>query len=142
MNQLLPHEFVLLARKVVELETEYKELGEQLGEMMRQSSETWHDNGPAQAIEDKSGIVSSRLKTLLKVRKTAKRVGYPKINATRISIGSTVTDMQDNKTTTITIVGDTSIYDSYPSKELPAAKLASASSPLGNVLIGHKINES
>lgn len=56
---MLPFELTVATNALGSHLDKQSELGKKLGEMMRQSSETWHDNAPAEAIVDESNILAA-----------------------------------------------------------------------------------
>lgn len=87
-NKLFAHEKQWVIHELSKIEERIKELGLELGEAMNQSSETWHDNAPADVISNEVGSLWSKRAWLLKER--AKMIApYPK-NTDKVQIGSKV----------------------------------------------------
>ena len=62
---LFAHEKSWVEQELLKVEQRLKELGLELGEAMDQSSETYHDNGPADAIRDEAGAYWQKRSWLL-----------------------------------------------------------------------------
>lgn len=65
------------------------ELGGHLGDAMNQSSETWHDNAPAEAIRDESQVTASLAKSVIRKLQHGRIFDY-ETDGTEVSLGSIV----------------------------------------------------
>ena len=63
----LPHEYLSIQNELEEIKAHMKSLSDLNHSAMTESSETFHDNAPAEALRDKSIIYSSRNKSLLRM---------------------------------------------------------------------------
>ena len=145
-SPLLPFELELIYRDMRHHIDEQHRLGVVMGEAMTQSSETWHDNAPAEAIADESKILSER----------AGRVAG--LMGARALFDYISSDQEDGCVTLGSIVDIKYMGDDNPervvltgvSRELtPEARSVAAaesndeveavtiSSPLGSALLGH-----
>lgn len=86
---VLPCEVVSLMQKVKLLAERQSVLGKLLGEAMTESSETFHDNAPAEAIRDESGLVLSQFNVINKVLRNAGKIEYP-TESSCLAISNTV----------------------------------------------------
>lgn len=81
--------------RIDELEKQIQDLGPEFYDVFNQSSETWHDNAPFDALRDRQTVLDAErqhLRSLL--RKSA--VGVPKLRKGIIGIGSIV-EVRDKK---------------------------------------------
>lgn len=87
---LLPLEVDALDKRIQKLIERQKELGDLLGDAMTESSETFHDNAPAEAINSASNIMIAEFQTTVRVLRSADRIDYPR-EAAAVAIGNLVT---------------------------------------------------
>lgn len=88
MKKILEEDFDLLSERIKELEKQMFDLGEDFNEAVSQSSETWHDNAPFDAVRDKQSILNFELTKLRAVRKEAAKISPKK--GKQIQIGNKV----------------------------------------------------
>jgi transcription elongation GreA/GreB family factor len=120
-------------RRVEELEKEIQNLGPEFYEVFNQSSETWHDNAPFDALRDRQSVLAAELQQLRVVlRSSAISVPRPKKNT--IGIGSTVT-LDNGKV--YFIAGD---WTPHAGQVHEGAMVISCRAPLAQQLIGKKID--
>lgn len=74
---ILPFEMSALIERFGELVGDQEELSRLLGEANRQSSETWHDNAPGDAINSASHVVSSEARAIQQKIREAITIEYP-----------------------------------------------------------------
>lgn len=122
---LLPYERELAQRAIKTHATRQEELGKKMGEAMHQSSETWHDNSPAEVIMNDSKLLAAAAQEIIKVIRSGRIFDYEN-DDNRVSIGSLVGVKYegDDDTTMIYLTGAT--------RELPPQEVLEA---IGN---GHK----
>ena len=58
---LLPEDRVAAEERIAELEGLIQDLGEDFRDAFTQSSETWHDNSPFEAVRDKQSMYAAEL---------------------------------------------------------------------------------
>ncbi|MCA9349016.1 hypothetical protein KC878_02600 [Candidatus Saccharibacteria bacterium] len=86
MEYLYAHEKAWAEKQLFNVERRIKELGLELGQIYDQSSETWHDNGPADVVMNEVGGLWDRRSWLLSL--TARKLhAYPKTNGRVLSAG-------------------------------------------------------
>ena len=61
---LLPDDRVAAEARIAELEQLIQDLGEDFRDAFTQSSETWHDNSPFEAVRDKQSMYAAELHQL------------------------------------------------------------------------------
>lgn len=132
---LLPAEVDALTAKIVLLTGRQNELGAMMGEAMNESSETFHDNAPAEAISHESRLIVSEYSSIAKVLRSAERIDYPQ-DTSKVEIGS-VTEIQYKDETDsghVLITGYTGKIDASSLVEGDAQCVA-ALTPLGQALL-------
>ena len=87
---LLPEDRVAAEERIAELEGLIQDLGEDFRDAFTQSSETWHDNSPFEAVRDKQSMYAAELHQLRTVIRTSTLLA-PKKKRGTIGIGDTVT---------------------------------------------------
>ena len=87
---LLPEDRVAAEERIAELEGLIQDLGEDFRDAFTQSSETWHDNSPFEAVRDKQSMYAAELHQLRTLIRTSTLVA-PKKKRGTIGIGDTVT---------------------------------------------------
>ncbi len=70
MKTILEEDARLLKARILELERQLFELGEEFNEAVNQSSETWHDNAPFDVARDKQSLINAERKNLLHILHT------------------------------------------------------------------------
>lgn len=91
VDYLLPHEVNMLARQLEDTEIELRRLGELKNEAMHQSSETWHDNAPADAIRHEAQVFLKKRSRLSQILTNRSVLDYPTPSTPFATIGSRVT---------------------------------------------------
>jgi transcription elongation GreA/GreB family factor len=87
---MLPFEDRALRAELGRLGLAQGELSTLLGEAMGQSSETWHDNAPADAVNLQSKVVTGRAEQVIKYLQHGVLVAYPAPDETSITLGSVI----------------------------------------------------
>lgn len=124
-------------RRIAELEKAIDDLGPEFEEVFAQSSETWHDNAPFDALRDRqSGLAAERqeLKTVL--NKAA--LACPKAKPGSVGIGSLVTVEENGKLQKLFIAGH---WAHSVSEVVDGALVITCASPLGQALLGSKVDQ-
>lgn len=106
IHPLLPHELPLLRRdfeRLAEIQDEHSRL---LGEAMQQSSETFHDNAPAEAVQNEQEVLMRRVKPIAYIIRNHNIIPYPEEVDESVAIGSRVgISINGNEPFQIDIVG-------------------------------------
>lgn len=87
---LLPEDRTYAEARIAELETEIQLLGADFNDAFTQSSETWHDNSPFEAVRDKQSMMAAELDKLRTLIRTAS-LQPPKTKRGTAGIGCRVT---------------------------------------------------
>ena len=135
---LLPHELELARDELTIIEEKVRIYGENMHEAMSQSSETWHDNAPADAIRHEAQVVMQRRGAVEKLLTRAVRLEYPPTDFERVTVGSRVrVQIDDNPASDIDIVGA-----QFASREEDGDVLVcTLRAPLVNPILGKRIGD-
>ncbi len=126
-------------QRIRQLDQEIVSLGPEFNEVLNQSSETWHDNAPFDALRDKQAALASELQQIKYVlNNTAPSI--PSQVKSRIGIGARVTvyNKDLNKAELFFIAGD---WTARSGEVIDGAKVISAKAPLARALIGKTTGE-
>ena len=119
-------------RRIAELQKEIQELGPEFYEVFNQSSETWHDNAPFDALRDRQSLLDAELQKLRQVLRDS-LPGVPKKNPRLVGIGS-ITELASGRR--YFIAGD---WTPHAGQIKNNAVVVSRRAPLAGVLIGQKV---
>jgi transcription elongation GreA/GreB family factor len=123
--------------RMAELEKEIQDLGPEFYDVFNQSSETWHDNAPFDALRDRQSVLAAELQNLRNtLRRAAVSVPKPKKNIVGIGARVTVYNTALAKDFHYFIVGD---WTYRVGEEIDGAVVVSAKAPLAQALLGHKV---
>ena len=86
---IVPEDKLWLENRIAELEKNIQDLGPDFYDVFNQSSETWHDNAPFDALRDKQSVLFAELTKLKDIRRQA-ALSLPKARKATVAIGSTV----------------------------------------------------
>lgn len=95
LSPILPFETDTASDLLRNLNAKQEELGATLGDAMRQSSETWHDNAPADAINAESKTVTARALRTINILTNAVVIDYTATEEDGATLGSLVTIYYD-----------------------------------------------
>lgn len=147
---ILPNEVESLSARLALLGVTQEELGTLLNEAMTQSSETFHDNAPADAINSASHIVTSEANTIIRVLHYAARIPYPE-TTDQMRIGNIVSVVyeDDDVPERVLLTGYTRKVDTSAINTEDEISVVSAGSPMGLALldahvgeqVGYEVNE-
>lgn len=121
--------------RIAELEKQILELGPEFYEVFNQSSETWHDNAPFDALRDRQSVLDAELQQLKRLLRSSVPI-VPKKLKNRVGIGSTVTFADDRK---YFIAGD---WTPHAGQTKDYITTVSCSTPLAGMLLGKKVGDS
>ena len=127
--------------RISELEKEIQELGPEFHDVFNQSSETWHDNAPADAINMESVVLANQADKTNSTLTSSVPFDYPQPEDPEITLGSLIEISYDNDDREVVyltgITRDIDIINSYTDSNFPDSFMAvTISSPLGQCLIG------
>ena len=134
-SPVLPFELDLLETQFKLLVEEQEENSRLLSDANNQSSETWHDNHPAQAINERSGRVAIRAQKLQGIMENAIRFNYPDPGSKMITLGSIIEYRNEDSDNIVLLTGATSGPNSVAGTEY---HMVSLQSPLGNAILGNE----
>lgn len=119
--------------RIAELDQSIVDLGPEFNDVFNQSSETWHDNAPFDALRDRQSVLDAERQKLRQVLRDS-LPSVPNAKPGVISIGSSVV-LQDMRgyTKHIKIAGD---WTPFPGEIRDGILTISSGSPLANDLIG------
>lgn len=126
-------------QRIAELEAEIQSLGPEFYDVFNQSSETWHDNAPFEALRDRQSLMAAELQKLRTVLRQS-ATSIPKQKKGSVGIGSIVhtTNLATNKQMTYLIAGD---WTPHAGQTVDGMLVISRRSPLGAVLINKKAGD-
>lgn len=137
----MPHEVYLLPedreyaeKRILELEQMIQDLGVDFNDAFTQSSETWHDNSPFEAVRDKQSMYAAELHQLRTMIRNS-TLAPPRRKRGVVNIGDTVTL---NNGAHYRMAGD---WTHKAGQHRDGVIWVSAGAPLAQQLRGKKINE-
>ncbi len=86
---ILEEDKKLARQRIADIEREILELGPAFHDALNQTSETWHDNAPFDALREKQALLAAELQSLKEVLSKSSP-SLPRSAANRINIGSRV----------------------------------------------------
>lgn len=128
---IVPEDKLWLENRIAELEKEIQDLGPDFYDVFNQSSETWHDNAPFDALRDKQAVMFAEYSKLKSVRQQAALV-LPKKRKNLVNIGSSI--IMNSKS--YYIAGD---WTPRAGTKIHEQIIISAQSPLGSEVLGKKV---
>lgn len=131
---LLREDFDLLEARLKTIDQALFDLGEEFHEAVNQSSETWHDNAPFDAVRDKQSILAMERARLIEIRIGARVIDSPHRH-TRIAMGHRVV-LRGPSTLRIFVGGDWSGRE-----QVGEYRVATAGSPIGQALLGRRVGD-
>ena len=120
--------------RIAELEKEIQELGPEFYEVFNQSSETWHDNAPFDALRDRQSLLDAELQKLRQVLRDS-LPGVPPQKRRVIGYGATVELTSGRR---YYIAGD---WTPRAGQIRDDAVVVSAQAPLAQELLGKKVGQ-
>lgn len=121
--------------RVAELERQIQALGPEFYDVFNQSSETWHDNAPFDALRDRQSVLDAELQRLRSVLRNS-LPSVPKQKKGAVGIGSSIELTQkDGNGKKYYIAGD---WTPHAGQEMGGIIKISAQSPLAQQLLGKK----
>jgi transcription elongation GreA/GreB family factor len=137
---ILEEDKALARKRIEEIEREILELGPAFHEALNQTSETWHDNAPFDALRERQAVLVAELQTL-KETLSKSAPAAPKTTVDRVGIGSRVKLSHDTKKSHhhYFLAGH---WTFRLGEFIDNHMVISCQSPLGSSLLGKKIGES
>lgn len=131
---LLPDDRAYAEKRILELEDEIQALGPDFNDAFSQSSETWHDNSPFEAVRDKQSMLAAELHKLRTLVRTASLVP-PKVKKGTVGVGSTVVLGNDQS---FLIAGE---WTYRAGEKVDGKTVVSIGTPIAKELYGKKVGE-
>ena len=143
---ILPFELTLAKLALVNHIANQAELGVKMGEAMEQSSETWHDNAPAEAISAASKNLSSAAERTIGVIDKAEIFDYAAEVADGVTLGSLVRVRygQSDQLSNLLLTGVSRELTSEIAQEIDGLEdvdVITLASPIGQVILGKQAGE-
>lgn len=122
--------------RIAELEKAILDLGPEFYDVFNQSSETWHDNAPFDALRDRQSVLDAELQNLRMVMRRA-AVSVPRQKKGVVGIGSRV-ELENKKGVrrTIKIAGD---WTPHAGQTIGGITVVSVQTPLAQELLGIRV---
>jgi transcription elongation GreA/GreB family factor len=128
---ILDDDKVYARKRIEELEKAIQDLGPEFYEVFNQSSETWHDNAPFDALRDRQSVLAAELQQLKNtLRKSAP--GVPRLKKGVVGIGSTVTLQNGN---VYFVAGD---WTPHAGQTFDGKIVVSCNTPIATSLLGKR----
>lgn len=134
---ILPEDRWWLEERIDWLDQQIKALGPEFHEVLNQSSETWHDNAPFDAVREKQDLLvaqRSQLKQIL----VESVVEQPLSASETVQVGTTIALQQGQKIKQVFIAGDWSYRSG---KTIDGVLIISRQSPLAQAVLGKKMGQ-
>lgn len=135
---ILPHEALIIQALLKDLQSKHTEMSSLLAEAMDQSSETWHDNAPADVARDEGNIIAWKAQQLAGIAINSEVIDYPELNDSAIRIGSqALISINGSAAFMVDIVGAHPLNrQPYISPNGYDVEIATYKSPLATALLG------
>lgn len=134
---VLPEDRQWLEQRIEVLSQQIKDLGPEFHEVLNQSSETWHDNAPFDAVREKQDLLVAECRQLKEIlaKSTLK---LPVQTAGTVSIGRIFSLEHNQKTKQILIVGD---WSPRSGKVINKVLVVSRQAPLAQAVLGKQLGQ-
>lgn len=132
---VLPADKAWAYNRISELEKQIDSLGPEFEEVFAQSSETYHDNAPFDALRDKQSLMAAQRHALKQVVNKA-AISCPVPAKNTVGIGSRVVVEEGGKTHSFYISGH---WSPHTGTVQNGAMVITCASPLGQALIDTKV---
>ncbi len=141
----MKQEFIILEedkawarQRIAWLEQAILDLGPEFHDVFNQSSETWHDNAPFDALRDRQSVLDAELQQLKRIMRRS-RPGVPPQPKTTVDIGSVVElTSVSGETRHYKIAGD---WTPHAGKLIDGLIVVSLQTPLATELLAKRVND-
>lgn len=130
---ILPDDRLWLNARIDELDKAIQDLGPDFHNVFNQSSETWHDNAPFDALRDKQSVLFAEFSNLKLIRKNA-ALALPRAKKDTVHYDTQLTI----KGRRYHLRGD---WTPHAGTVVNEAIVISAQSPLGSAILGKKAGD-
>lgn len=126
-------------KRITQIEAEIQALGPEFRDAFTQTSETWHDNAPFEAVRDKQDRLSAERHQLKQILMSC-LPSIPKQDTSGVGIGSTVTlkNIKTGKLNKYFLAGD---WTPRAGEKSGDAIIVSRKSPIADAIFGKKIGD-
>lgn len=131
---LLPEDREYIIQRIAELESEIQGLGPEFQDVFTQSSETWHDNAPFDALRDKQSTLAAELDHLRKLLRHS-TLDIPRKKRGTVGVGDTV--LLDNGKRYL-IAGD---WTHKAGQHADGTFWVSCHTPIAKAVIGYRVGD-
>ncbi|MDO4780849.1 MAG: GreA/GreB family elongation factor [Candidatus Saccharibacteria bacterium] len=146
---VLPFEMEAAKRAMTELALRQAQLAADLGEAMSQSSETWHDNAPGDAVAMESQVLAESARPMQQIISHGVEFSYPNDDHSEVTLGSIVlVEFPDTKkslrcflTGAVRELPNCPGSTAWEQLEQLADIAVTTESPLGSAIFDHKVGE-
>jgi len=132
--RLLEEDKAYAKARITELEKAIQDLGPEFYEVFNQSSETWHDNAPFDALRDRQSVLDAELQQLKRILRSS-LPGAPVRKKGEVGIGTMVTLEGGKK---FFIAGD---WTPHAGKTKNGIVTISSKTPLAENLLGKRVGD-
>lgn len=129
---VLPQDKTWAINRINELEKQIDALGPEFEEVFAQSSETYHDNAPFDALRDRQSVLAAERHSLKQIINKA-TLKLPKPAKNKVGLGCTVVVEENAKTQTFYIAGH---WSPHTGMLVDGALVITCESPIGKALMG------
>lgn len=135
---ILEEDKALARQRIADIEREILEMGPAFHEALNQTSETWHDNAPFDALREKQAVLAAELQTL-KENLSKSAPALPAADTHKVGIGSKVKlEDKSKKPQHYLLAGH---WTFRLGEFIGRHMIISCQSPLGASLLGKQIGE-
>lgn len=141
---ILPFEFSILVGRLNSLKERQGSLSRLMGAAMEDSSETWHDNAPAEVIASESVNIVSRARDTINIRDSAEVFNYPLQDLEEVTLGTLVAISFDGESEqeSILLTGAVRELNEDVATHFPEdTDCATLQSPIGEALLGARVGD-
>ena len=118
--------------RIAELEQQIQALGPEFYDAFNQTSETWHDNAPFEAVRDRQSVMAAELQHLRETLRAA-AISLPKTAQGTVGIGSRVSVRHETGDMHYMIAGH---WSPFTGQMVDGAMVITCAAPLGRALLG------
>lgn len=143
---VLPFELAIAKDAMIGHIASQRELGQKMGEAMNQSSETWHDNAPAEALTAESKTLAKIAERTIGIINSAKVFEYEATDMDEVTLGSIV-DIRYGKSSNLDRLVLTGVSRQLTPEIAERIEMTddteviTLSSPVGRAIFGKKAGE-
>lgn len=130
----LPYEIRRAKEQVESIQSLQNNVSKHISEAMEQSSETWHDNAPADALFAEMFLLDTKESGLVQAQKHLVEVSYPAPDIKYVAIGSRVLILEHGDESYIDITGNLPLSNDVTDHD--GVERGSVAAPMPQALLG------